>query len=552
MSAPTSGSAGSPTPGFYPDPSIPGYIRYWNGAAWVPGTSRPAPAEGEAMPAPPPGVTSASPAPAPVTPAVEETGPVFLDEAAPGGAAVPVVRRSGEAETRPAAWDEPGRPHGTGPQAAASWQADASRQSGFGGEPDRRISWGPPEAPAARGGVPPQREESGGGAPAPAESAGGEPPAAAPPATPAPQDPDVPRDGTVTIRAVNPAAHTGRPASGDQGTTAFRTPHQEAAGPAKGGGTMAFRTAPPGGPDRPGAQPGPQTGRQLGQPSGPPGAAPQPLPSVGTPQQGRPPQPAQPRQQPSPGHPAQQAPPPQAPPRQQVPPQIPAPQPSAQQPAAPLPPARPHPGRQVPGQVPAQVPHGGPAAPAGQDAGADGVIPWKPPAADVFFAAAQAAQGHPAGLGRRFAARLIDSVVLGAAAAAVAVPMWGTAADHIDAKVQAAKQSGRQVTVYLLDGTTAPVLAAVLAVLLIGGGLYEALPTAKWGRTLGKKLCRVRVLDIESHDTPPLAAAVKRWLVYGVLGILVIGVVNALWCLFDRPWRQCWHDKAARTFVAAG
>ncbi|MGY5128815.1 DUF2510 domain-containing protein [Streptomyces nigrescens] len=63
MSAPTSGSAGgSPTPGFYPDPSIPGYIRYWNGAAWVPGTSRPAPAEGEAMPAPPPGA-AASPSP---------------------------------------------------------------------------------------------------------------------------------------------------------------------------------------------------------------------------------------------------------------------------------------------------------------------------------------------------------------------------------------------------------------------------------------------------------------------------------------------------------
>jgi hypothetical protein len=27
--------------------------------------------------------------------------------------------------------------------------------------------------------------------------------------------------------------------------------------------------------------------------------------------------------------------------------------------------------------------------------------------------------------------------------------------------------------------------------------------------------------------------------------------VNVLWCLFDRPWRQCWHDKAAHTFVAA-
>ncbi|PAU48446.1 DUF2510 domain-containing protein, partial [Streptomyces albireticuli] len=47
MSAPHSGSAdSSPVEGFYPDPSIPGYIRYWSGTAWVPGTSRPAPAEG--------------------------------------------------------------------------------------------------------------------------------------------------------------------------------------------------------------------------------------------------------------------------------------------------------------------------------------------------------------------------------------------------------------------------------------------------------------------------------------------------------------------------
>ncbi|MBP0460694.1 DUF2510 domain-containing protein, partial [Streptomyces montanisoli] len=44
MSAPTSAAdGGGPAAGYYPDPSIPGYVRYWNGAAWVPGTSRPAP-----------------------------------------------------------------------------------------------------------------------------------------------------------------------------------------------------------------------------------------------------------------------------------------------------------------------------------------------------------------------------------------------------------------------------------------------------------------------------------------------------------------------------
>ncbi|MEU6237800.1 DUF2510 domain-containing protein, partial [Kitasatospora sp. NPDC047058] len=45
-------TAVGPAPGYYPDPSVPGFVRYWGGTAWVPGTSRPAPAEGEVL-APP-------------------------------------------------------------------------------------------------------------------------------------------------------------------------------------------------------------------------------------------------------------------------------------------------------------------------------------------------------------------------------------------------------------------------------------------------------------------------------------------------------------------
>ncbi|MEU1162149.1 hypothetical protein ABZ372_16025 [Streptomyces sp. NPDC005921] len=43
---------------------------------------------------------------------------------------------------------------------------------------------------------------------------------------------------------------------------------------------------------------------------------------------------------------------------------------------------------------------------------------------------------------------------------------------------------------------------------------------------------------------------VRRWLVYTVPGLLGVGIIGAAWCLFDRPWHQCWHDKAAHTFVA--
>jgi uncharacterized RDD family membrane protein YckC len=180
------------------------------------------------------------------------------------------------------------------------------------------------------------------------------------------------------------------------------------------------------------------------------------------------------------------------------------------------------------------------------------VAPWKPVVEDPFQAAARLqASARPAGLGRRLAARLIDSVVLGAVTAAAAVPLGTGALDHVQHKIDEAKQSGRTVTVWLLDGTTGTALGVVLAVLLVFGVLYEVLPTAKWGRTLGKKLCGVDVRDIEGHEPPTFGAALRRWLVYSIPGLLGIGIIGVLWCLFDRPWRQCWHDKAAHTFVAS-
>ncbi|MGI5047999.1 DUF2510 domain-containing protein, partial [Streptomyces sp. JAC25] len=129
MSAPTPAPGDeSPREGYYPDPSIPGYVRYWNGAAWVPGTSRPAP-QGGTTPATPP---------APV----DETGPMYLDEVEGADTA----RGDGGSGTgQPDA--APGRS-----LPATAWQADTSRQTGFGGDRDNRVSWGgqDPRTPEAR------------------------------------------------------------------------------------------------------------------------------------------------------------------------------------------------------------------------------------------------------------------------------------------------------------------------------------------------------------------------------------------------------------------
>ncbi|MFF2508381.1 RDD family protein [Streptomyces sp. NPDC058067] len=513
MSAPTPAPGDDrPREGYYPDPSIPGYVRYWNGAAWVPGTSRPAPSDGEPLAAPA-GTTPAptpapepAPAPEPSPAPVEETGPVFLDE---------------EPERYA---DEP-----SAPEPATAWQADASQQGGFGGEQDRRVSWGTdPRVPA------PQGERT---------------------------------DGTVTIRAVPPGPAKQPPTDG---TVTFRRPTPQAEQPE---GTMMMRALPT--PQAPGTQPQPQQ-PQAQQPQ-------QPQPQAGFAQQGPAHAPApqgpaqqaaaaparqqqaqqsQQAQQAAPLHPhaAQGTVPPAAAPGQQSPagrPAVVPPQASA--PQAPATPMTSGPGGGSPSwaqqvhQLAQPAPAAGPAGPAaGEPAEPEGpVTPWKPVASDPFLAVAQAqASARPAGIGKRLAARIVDTVVLGAVTAVAAVPLGTKAVDHIGAKVDAAKASGHQVTVWLLDGTTSVYLGIVLAVLLIGGVLYEALPTAKWGRTLGKKLCGIEVRDIEEHAPPTFGAALRRWLVYSVPGLLAIGVIGVLWCLFDRPWRQCWHDKAARTFVA--
>ncbi|MFJ2832150.1 RDD family protein [Streptomyces sp. NPDC087263] len=482
MSAPTPAPGDDrPREGYYPDPSIPGYVRYWNGAAWVPGTSRPAPSDGVPPGTPAASVPAQGQAQGQAPALAEETGPFFFDEDPQQSGA---ARQVSPADAQ----------HGSRPEPAAAWGADRSQQSGFGRGQDRRVSWGAPQ-----------------------DTADPRVPRASGPADPVvqPDGRSSRTDGTATI----PPADSGSPQH-----------------PASGG-NVVFRR--PTGPVRPAGAEGPS------------GTGAEDLPSEGT-MTFRPVSPRTAPEQGSPGSAASsagggfgagQA----AAQAAQAAAAQPAPA-VAQNPAVP----------QQAGGTPTTSGIGGGQPSWAQQvhrlAGEEGqpVAPWKPPVEDIFTAAARRqSETRPAGLGRRLAARLVDTVVLAGVTAVAAVPLGTRAIDHVDEKVDAAKLSGETVTVWLLDGTTTVYLGIVLAVLLLFGVLYDALPTARWGRTLGKKLCGIAVCDIEGHEPPSFGSALRRWLVYAVTGVLGVGVLGVLWCLFDKPWRQCWHDKAAHTFVAA-
>ena len=579
MSAPTPAPGDDrPREGYYPDPSIPGYVRYWNGASWVPGTSRPAPSDGLA-----PGAG----------PSVEETGPHFFDE---------------------------------DPEPASAWGADRAHQSGFGGARDHHVSWGAPDprlpaqqdepsnpgtfvfhrqtpapdhpdegtttfrrqgprtpqqggAPGAQGGGTENAGGAQGSAPAGddgARGAAGSGSAAGgygSPGSPGP-GPGAGGFGAQGPRGSGPGAGAAAGGFGPQGSggsdsAAGGYRSQGAAGSAAGaygpagsgsadgdygvrgsagtgsaaGGLGGVGAAPAADGRRPGGNP-PAT-----DPSGPGfGAGKAAAARAAAAQAGQAGAGA--------GMPAAQA-------------QAGRAGTAAPESASTALSGPPQPAPGVPQQSgPVQPPAGSGGTPMASGVGGgqpswaqqvhrlagdeDGpVTPWKPPVDDVFQAAARRqAAARPAGLGKRLVARLVDTLVVGAVTAVAAVPLGTKAVDHINEKIDAAKLSGRTETVWLLDGTTSAYLGIVLAVLLLFGVLYEALPTAKWGRTLGKKLCGLEVRGIESHEPPGFGGALRRWLVYSVPGVLGIGIVGVVWCLFDRPWRQCWHDKAAHTFVA--
>ncbi|MGT2528626.1 RDD family protein [Streptomyces nojiriensis] len=605
--------------GYYPDPSIPGYVRYWNGLSWVPGTSRPAAA-----------------VPAAAVPAArsEETGPVFLDE-------------------------------------PAVWQADPLHQAGFGGPRDRRVSWGsqeprpgvslarPPVAEPLREDpeLPPHRAGEGAaldvggradtepaprrGGPEPQGSAfdfGGPVDAEVPLRRGGPEprgrgfDPAPPVGSETPLRRGGEPQGSGFDFGGPAGAEAPLRRGREDTGAAPRGAEHDHalpsdpwnRSAaeeasrrPPGPGGTPPAAPAPihawpeAAGASMsGMTSSWPEAEPRREPGPPRPDDPWPPRRAgtrpllpQPTED-SPPRPAEDFPSrentrrpaasaPSGPPRAEEawPPRAAGTRPVLPQPADDFAPPRgaTAPPREDTRRAAQPAPSGPPRAEEAwppRPAGTRPVLPQPADAApsregtrrpaddsapprvaeaaprvaeapprvadapradtprDVFERMAEHAV-RPAGLGRRFTARVLDSLVYAAVAYAAAQPLLPGATAHVQAKVDTARASGRATTVWLLDATITGQLALVLGAVLLFGILYEVLPTARWGRTPGKGLLGVRVLATATLRPPRFGAALRRWLVYAFLGL-----PGSLACLANRPRRQAWHDKAAKTYVS--
>lgn len=86
------------------------------------------------------------------------------------------------------------------------------------------------------------------------------------------------------------------------------------------------------------------------------------------------------------------------------------------------------------------------------------------------------------------------------------------------------------------------------------GLLHETVGVWRWGRTVGKWICRIKVVHVADGGSVTLSSAFLRSLVPAAFGVIptvgsLLGMGVLWWAFFD-PRRQGIHDKAAGTLVA--
>ncbi|GAA4077506.1 RDD family protein [Actinomadura miaoliensis] len=166
---------------------------------------------------------------------------------------------------------------------------------------------------------------------------------------------------------------------------------------------------------------------------------------------------------------------------------------------------------------------------------------------------------------RRAGARLIDNVLVAVFGFALIVPI-SVGIIGLDTSGSKASSEG--------GIWNWPIIFTLFAVLAVLPFLYEAVQLAMWGRTLGKRVLHLGVVQARPAGEPLtttqavwragvmhigyqlglfffLALAVKVWdyFAYGMLLVSIGTVMAYLWAIWDQPLRQSLHDRFSGTLV---
>lgn len=110
---------------------------------------------------------------------------------------------------------------------------------------------------------------------------------------------------------------------------------------------------------------------------------------------------------------------------------------------------------------------------------------------------------------------------------------------------------------YLGDGGPPwlPAVAVILILVVVFGSqyAYEVEVPLRWnGQTPGKRALKIAIAPLEPGAPLTRRALVYRFLMsllFTILSNCYIGYLDPLWLLWDKPYKQCLHDKPANTVV---
>lgn len=171
----------------------------------------------------------------------------------------------------------------------------------------------------------------------------------------------------------------------------------------------------------------------------------------------------------------------------------------------------------------------------------------------TFPVAAPAGRPLPA-FTTRLLARLIDAVVYSAVGCVLGVPTCVGlvfAAAVVDTSPTGTGSTPYDPDPTRLFGPSALLVGAAALAMIVFGYLYEVELVLRRGATVGKRATGIRVVTVTPSTTPDRRTLTVRYLCLAVLGgcVPLFWLLDGVWQLWDRPHRQCLHDKAAGTVV---
>ena len=156
-----------------------------------------------------------------------------------------------------------------------------------------------------------------------------------------------------------------------------------------------------------------------------------------------------------------------------------------------------------------------------------------------------------ADFGTRLLAYIIDAVLLSAVSLVFLIPAAVLVLRRLNDS--AAVYSDTDPTPFFADFFLPLILLELgyIGLVLLLRYLYEVELMHRSGQTLGKRIMKIRVTPIDPSARLTRGMAFRRYLVQFVATIFVpfLSLIDGLWQLWDKPFQQTLHDKAAQTVV---